>query len=1743
MSNLLLDFLNQEIQLSKQITNIEKEFSTGYYYAELFKKIGCLKSDINEYKIEPNTLEEIKNNFEKLKPEFSNIGIHIDDEIINLIINKEKNIASNFIYKIKTKLDRKNINFEEIMNKMKMSYKKLEEMKNKKEKFIKTSTNFLKRKSNFLNKSKSTSNLTDLPLLKNNITNKLNSKLKIKPFKQNNKIFFSLKNEENKNNNINLNITSKKTRNIKEITEEVTQNENNENYNNIKTRNKIEKIKKTENEITTVKNTNNKYENKTMNEFINFTSLENNSFKIGLNMLDIKPKLNKFFLINTNNTNNTNLIKTDILKEKLKEKLNEYKKEKKDRTTHKEKELNEALKNSTLKNIEKSFKLNKSTNQQFLRMTQYEKLRKKKFPLKTKQQIEEIKKNKIFRSTFNIINDTNYEITTDKNWYKTCYMNFGKLKKNLSFGHKEYIKSLKKEEIMETKIKNEIKRKKMEDDVFDIEDIVNLIIDISEQAYNYQNKTKKEFINLPEYQNWVELFIEGKSCIKNNDAINMKIIVDTDEEDDNKKEKKRRKTNSENKLEIKREKMKNEIMNSEYCSNEYMDYIYNRGYWNNELYIPNNYYGTQLHIYQVLGEDLIKTISSAKVLFQGMMQINFNKMKNEEFELKEEEKENILVPSTNKRNELFGEIIELNYDNNISEIQENDDNILTKDLSYIPIKLCLIGTTFSGRRTQAELIREKYPEIKIYSIKDIINFYLKEYERLYINVENKENKENKNNKKRKEEKELELEKKNFEKIKELIENYALKKENDLSDETKIKLLLNEIEKNFPHKNEKEVIDDLNKIKKRKEEIEKELEEINNDENKKNKNKAKEEKLINKLKTELDELNNKNYTGFILIDFPNNIHQHKMLEEYLSGFVQEIEKYPNKRDINLNLLTDDLDKPYNNISHLSKENNNFSKSAFNKYILLNANEEIIINHVNVKLEEINEKKEALNKKKEKKLEEVDWDEPDMEKIKEDMERYNEEISKIFDFLGNFKNLEIINEKEKNDMNKIIENEIINSVKLFEDKININNKNDSSNGNNKYLKRLKEVKIIIKKDTSKNIIKNWKEIKNKYMLNTKEFIYNIYKLKEEIIKKMNLIQNDFIRFLNEKSEKKKIINLFLNKYNVFIENFSSIKNNSLVKEESERDIIELTENLWGIIQLRKKKAIDELNNIKNKHFMRQKIEYFSEMISNLFYSEAEYYLDKINIIQQFYNQFENKTNRKFEYKLKKSELMKNTNNLEIYMPPPSEKEIIKEEKIKPRIKRYEEVKKEYLISPKIDKIYKNCYKLLFNYDKKLKEEGYKPYKREMFFSFKRKKTKRFDFKRESNNNLDNKIINTEFELKNSLDNEKIKYKLRIALLKFFGEKFLEKLYNIEKITFENMDKWIAQSVDAQNNAMNFIINKIKENILKPSFLEINNVILDEELDVFNIYEKVYHNFDEYNLKNYNLIKKEDKEFDLNELYKIYLDLKSFEIQDNYVTLDSLIDILFKKYIFNFNSKGLMKCFKELPYKYIHKFILKFVIKTNKEQNLIRIDRLFTILALMNENIPDTEEISKMIKRTKNLVKYNNYLSKDDFLKIKFWFDFYEKNEEKKESKIIKNNIKNKIRRISYFNNVNKMSSFLINEKTKNKRINSPFEIDETPIKKNMSYKREKTKDYNEISPNESSFDFSRDNKKNLKEILYLINKNYKDDINIFEFFDNICLKFITKLKRKSTLKIKRKENEKDFKNNINQRQTYYEKLILY
>ena len=354
---------------------------------------------------------------------------------------------------------------------------------------------------------------------------------------------------------------------------------------------------------------------------------------------------------------------------------------------------------------------------------------------------------------------------------------------------------------------------------------------------------------------------------------------------------------------------------------------------------------------------------------------------------------------------------------------------------------------------------------------------------------------------------------------------------------------------------------------------------------------------------------------------------------------------------------------------------------------------------------------------------------------------------------------------------------------------------------------------------------------------------------------------------------------------------------------------------------------------------------------------------------------------------------------------------------------------------------------------------------------------------------------------------------------------------------MDQFIIDSVNSQNSAMNELILKIKKHV-NEGYYKLK--VKDVELDIFDIYEKSNLNFEQFNLDFLSSISEEEKKINYKELYSIYLELKKYEIQDNYITIDSLIDILFKKHIFDYNSKGLMNCFKELPYNYFHKLLLKFKIKTNQEQNLIRIDKFFTILCLLNENFPTQEEISNMIKQIKNKVKYNNYLSKEDFLKIKFWFDTQEIKEKEEKKEIIIN----KQRRGSCFN-TNKIYFFLNNI---NKKENN---IDKKPIKRTTSFKKDKDNNNDEKSLDESNIiEIEKDTKKKLKELLFLINKNYNNDINIYEFFDNISFKHTSKFKRKSTVKIKHKDSilfenneikEIEAKSDINNKLTYFEHLF--
>ena len=77
MSDILLNYINNSIHLSKTVSNIELDFKNGALFCELIEKALNFKS-LN-YNLIPKTYSEILENFEILKKNLKLIGIGINN--------------------------------------------------------------------------------------------------------------------------------------------------------------------------------------------------------------------------------------------------------------------------------------------------------------------------------------------------------------------------------------------------------------------------------------------------------------------------------------------------------------------------------------------------------------------------------------------------------------------------------------------------------------------------------------------------------------------------------------------------------------------------------------------------------------------------------------------------------------------------------------------------------------------------------------------------------------------------------------------------------------------------------------------------------------------------------------------------------------------------------------------------------------------------------------------------------------------------------------------------------------------------------------------------------------------------------------------------------------------------------------------------------------------------------------------------------------------------------------------------------------------------------------------------------------------------------------------------------------------------------------------------------------------------------------------------------------------------------
>ena len=154
-----------------------------------------------------------------------------------------------------------------------------------------------------------------------------------------------------------------------------------------------------------------------------------------------------------------------------------------------------------------------------------------------------------------------------------------------------------------------------------MKEMTNLIIELTELCYKSQHKLKEELIDIQEFREWIDLFIEGKSCIKipiikrkpqNNNIASVEII---------------NKTN-----------IKENILNDELINTEFIDYLYFRGNWDINHFVEKELYGKQINIIDILGNDSFNIIHNANNLVQNSKTSNPGmKFSNNDFELTEEE--------------------------------------------------------------------------------------------------------------------------------------------------------------------------------------------------------------------------------------------------------------------------------------------------------------------------------------------------------------------------------------------------------------------------------------------------------------------------------------------------------------------------------------------------------------------------------------------------------------------------------------------------------------------------------------------------------------------------------------------------------------------------------------------------------------------------------------------------------------------------------------------------------------------------------------------------------------------------------------------------------------------------------------------------------------------------------------------------------------------------------------------------
>ena len=375
-------------------------------------------------------------------------------------------------------------------------------------------------------------------------------------------------------------------------------------------------------------------------------------------------------------------------------------------------------------------------------------------------------------------------------------------------------------------------------------------------------------------------------------------------------------------------------------------------------------------------------------------------------------------------------------------------------------------------------------------------------------------------------------------------------------------------------------------------------------------------------------------------------------------------------------------------------------------------------------------------------------------------------------------------------------------------------------------------------------NTYQIWNKFIYFFTNQYYKIFNKDKKLgrgkfIERLNLIQKDFIKFLSRPSDKKVIINQFLNKYKEFSNQCRYIQNTTIARSRYLNDIDELNETLWKIVEIRKFEAIDKIENYSK--IIDHELQLCYHNIEKMVILETQKFLEIINILLRFIP----------KNKIIQINTNNNINQIYSFIITNPKEEILRECE-ESELAQYNEKTKKYNY-PKANRIYKNCLRILIKLNNYLTKNNLKPIEKLISTHspgriYKKQKTKRKSPKILSKQSsllsnksqfkpmANKKVDEVQIQLKMAIKSEIEKYKYIIYNLYINSLETLSKIYCASKLVFKLMDDWIIDSLQYQNNAMTAIFNKLKsysiEDILKnKNLLSEESIYKNIELDDFS------------------------------------------------------------------------------------------------------------------------------------------------------------------------------------------------------------------------------------------------------------------------------------------------------------------------